>query len=177
MIVPRIALGLLALAFAVVFFISDREWGLTSMPRVEAIDTLPDRPELAQVRFYTQMGSGLLPYTPRERSRRAPAETQRELPLKVGYAYRELSILRLPLWAQEEGGIVTYFEMPEGYHIALLNPDQLGLLERISGRSYSDYNFPLWRHMWGWLFGLGLIGWYLLHRRAEAKWREETGII
>lgn len=177
MIVPRVALGLLALAFAIVFFVSDREWGLTSMPRVETIDVLPDRPELAQVRFYTEMGSGVLPYTSREGSRRAAADAQPRPPLKIGFAYREISILRLPFWAHEEGGIVTFFEMPNGYQVALINADQLRLLERISGRGYSGFSFPLWRHLWGWLFVLGLLGWYLLHRRAEARWREETGII
>ncbi|MEA3015370.1 MAG: hypothetical protein QOI38_92 [Sphingomonadales bacterium] len=177
MIVPRIALGLLAAAFAVTFFLSEREWGLTSMPRVEAIDTLPDTPELAAVRRYTQIGSGLLPYLPRERAGKAASVARAGQPLRVGFSYREVSILRLPIWASEDNGLVTYLELPAWYQIALINPDQVRLLERISGRSYSDYSFPVWKHMWGWLFLLGLIGWYLLHRRALAKWREETGII
>jgi hypothetical protein len=83
----------------------------------------------------------------------------------------------LPLWASGEAGLVTYFETPIGWQVALMGPDQVRLLERISGRSYADYSFPFWKHMWGWLFVLGLVVWYLLHRRAEAKWREETGII
>ncbi|HEX8366868.1 MAG TPA: hypothetical protein VF603_16430 [Allosphingosinicella sp.] len=177
MIVPRIALGLLAAAFALAFFLSEREWGLTSMPRVEAIDTLPATPELAAVRRYTEIGSGLLPYLPRERARKAAALRVERQPLRVGFSYREISILRLPIWAAEDNGLVTYIELPSWYQIALINDDQVRLLERISGRSYSGYSFPRWKHMWGWLFLLGLIGWYLLHRRAVAKWREETGII
>jgi hypothetical protein len=177
MIVPRIVLGLLAAAFAITFFLSEREWGLTSMPRVEAVDTLPDTPELAAVRHYTQIGSGLLPYLPRERARHAASLAQEGQRLKVGFSYREVSILRVPIWASEDNGLVTYFELPSWYQIALINADQVRLLERISGRSYSGYSFPRWKHMWGWLFLLGLIGWYLLHRRALARWREETGII
>jgi hypothetical protein len=177
MIVPRIALGLLALAFLAVFLVSDREWGLTSAPRVEHLDTLPDDPALAPVRRYTEFGSGVLPYTSRERSRRAAAAREGRPPIKVGFAIREVSILRVPLWASDEYGLVTYFERAEGYRIALMSEEQVALLERLSGRSYAGRSFALWRHLWGWLFVLGLIAWYLLHRRAAAKWREETGII
>jgi hypothetical protein len=177
MIVPRIALGLLAAAFAVTFFLSEREWGLTNMPRVAEVDTLPETPRLAAVRRYTQIGSGLLPYLPRERARRAASVAEEGQRLKVGFSYREISILRMPIWASEDNGLVTYLELPSWYQIALINEDQVRLLERITGRSYSGYSFPRWRHMWGWLFLLGLIGWYLLHRRALARWREETGII
>jgi hypothetical protein len=177
MMVPRIVLGLLAAAFALNFFLSDREWGLTSMPAVEAIDTLPDRPELASVRHYTEIGSGLLPYTARRRAAHADDPVDPRPPVRVGYAYRELSILRLPLWASEEAGLVTYFETRAGWQIAIMVPEQVRLLERMSGRSYSGYSFPFWKHMWGWLFALGLVLWYVLQRRAEAKWREETGII
>jgi|GEM_PF-5732740 len=177
MIVPRVALGILAVAFLAVFLISNREWGLTSAPRVEHVDTLPDDPALAAVRRYTEFGSGILPYTSRERSRRAGAAREERPPIKVGFAIREVSVLRLPIWASDEFGLVTYFERPDGYQIALMNEDQIGLLERISGRSYAGRSFALWKHLWGWLFVLGLIGWYLLHRRALAKWREETGVI
>ena len=177
MIVPRIALGILVAAFLAVFLTSDREWALTSAPRVQHVDTLPDDPALAPVRRYTEFGSGILPYTSRERSRHASAARQLRPPIKVGFAIREVSILRLPLWAFDENGLVTYFEARNGYQIALMNEEQIRLLERITGRTYSDERFALWRHIWGWLFALGLIGWYLLYRRADAKWREETGII
>lgn len=177
MIVPRIALGLLAAAYAVTFFLSEREWGLTNIPRVEEVDTLPETDRLAAVRRYTQIGSGLLPYLPRERARRAASVAEEGQRLKVGFSYREISILRVPVWASEDNGLVTYLELPSWYQIALINEDQIRLLERISGRSYAGYSFPRWKHMWGWLFLLGLLGWYLLHRRALAKWREETGII
>lgn len=174
MMLPRIVLGLLAAAFAINFFLSDREWALTSLAAVEPVETLPDRPELYSVRSYTEI---LLPYTARRRAARADDPVEQRPQLRVGYAYRELSILRLPLWASEEAGLVTYFETPLGWQIALMGPEQLRMLEGITGRSYSEYSFPFWKHMWGWLFVLGLIVWYLLHRRADAKWREETGII
>ena len=171
--VPRIFLAALVLCAALAFYVSKRDWSATSMPRIEQVDVIPDGPRTADVREYTEIGSGILPYMSRE-TRPAPGVRP---PLKLGWSYREFGLLGMPFWASKELGFVTYVETPEGLQFAVLMPEQVKLLEELTGKTYSDYSFPLYRHAWGWLFVLAFLVWLWLNRRAEAKWREETGII
>jgi hypothetical protein len=84
----------------------------------------------------------------------------------------------MPFWASKELGFVTYIETPEGLRFSVMVPEQLALLEELTGRKYSDrYSFPWHEHLWGWLFVLAFLIWLVLNRRAEAKWRAESGII
>jgi hypothetical protein len=82
----------------------------------------------------------------------------------------------MPFWASEEAGYVTYLEFPEYIQIALLSPSQTSMLERQTGRRFTeDYSFPWHSHLWGWLLFVGLLVWTLLWRREanlaeEARW-------
>ena len=170
----RIFLSLLAVAMAAVLLLSERPWGLTSSPRVEEVAILPDDPRLEPVRRYTQWGSGMLPYVS-ERARKAAAN---EIPpLKLGWTYREWNMLGMPFYASAEpyggNGFVTYLELTGGIKVAVINDDQMALLEELAGRSLSEgYSFAWYRHVWGWLFVIGLLVWHWLSsreiKRAEA---------
>lgn len=169
----RIILAALALFLVANLALNDRPWSLTSAPRVAEIDTLPDDPALAPVRNYTEAGAGTLPY-PERRTR--PAAQAGPPPLKLGWAYREVGLLGMPLYAYPEPGLVTYFERPDAIHAAILTPAQLALLDRLTGRSYSQLSFPWYKYLWGPLFVLGLLLWtwartYEL-RRAEERFFE-----
>ena len=177
MIVPRLWLAFLALAFAAAAYFSDRDWALTDMPRIEALGALEENPELYRVLSESRLVPGMLPYTARQRANRAEralrgddARPQR----RIGYSYRELSILRVPIWGYKDQGLVAYSEGPDGYYYVPLDEAQTAEIDRITGSSYADYGFPLWKHLWGWLFLLGMIVWTFLHLRAGAKLQEES---
>jgi hypothetical protein len=164
----RIILAALTLFLVANLALGDRSWSLTSAPRVAEIDTLPDDPALAPVRNYAETSAGTLPYPER---RTPPAAEAGPPPLKVGWAYREVGLLGMPLYGYPEPGIVTYFERPDAIHAAILGHEQLALLDRLTGRSYSSLSFPWYRYAWGPLFLLGIFLWTWARtrevRRAE----------
>ena len=170
--ISRSVLGIVVVATAVMVFLSDRPWNMTSVPRIAEVAVLPDTPAFADVRRYTESGSGILPYVGRE----PPRASQAEPPLKLGWTYREISGLRLPFWASDEFGFVTYIEQPRGLQFGVLSPAQIGEIEqRLGHRFTADYRFPWYLHLWGWLPFIGLIVWtWLWHREAnlaeEARW-------
>ena len=174
--IPRLFLALLALCAGLVLFVSERPWSATSMPRIDEVAVIPDGPKTASVREYTEYGSGVLPYMPREAPPAPGPDSER--PIKLGWSYREFSVLRMPFQASKELGFVTYIETPEGRRFSVMVPEQLELLEQLAGRKISArYSFPWHRHLWGWAFVLAFLVWLFLNRRAEAKWREESGVI
>jgi hypothetical protein len=155
-------LGALAVALAAILILSDRPWGMTSVYRIEEIATLPEDARLAPVRRYTEIGSGIFPYVGREGP---PAPGTRQ-PLKLGFAYRELSAFRMPFWASSDFGMVTYYEAPWGRQFAVITPGQKPLLDQLAGAPMTqDRSFRWYLHLWGWLFVLGLAVWTLVKRR------------
>ena len=58
----------------------------------------------------------MLPYP----SRRTPPAAG-PMPLKLGWAYREVALFGMPMWGYPEGGLVTYLEMPQGIQVALVD--------------------------------------------------------
>jgi hypothetical protein len=182
MLLLRVMPGVLVLALAAIFVLSDRPWLPTSMPAVSQIETLPNTPKMADVRRYTEMGSAFLPHTGKEQARRraelrgAQYDYDNE-PLRLGWSYREVSFLRMPFFAYEEFGLVTYFDRLGGYHIALLPPAQVELLGELAGKDYGEERFPFYFYLWGWLFPAAALGLVLLYLRHEARRRAEQGLI
>ena len=170
--------GILAIAMAGAMFVSKRPFLPQDRPRIETIAVLPDDAKMAEVRRYTEIGSGILPYTEREQAKRQMLGWPDHQPLKLGYSYREVSFLRMPFWAYQEYGLVTFIETPAGFQLALLSPAQVAMIEEWGGKSYSSgYSWRLARHLWGWLFLIGFVGTAILYLREHAKWRREQGII
>ena len=167
----RIFLGVLVVAVGIALYLSDRPWNLPSAPRIAEVAVLPDTPAFADVRRYTEIGSGVLPY-----GEGGAPPAQARPPLRLGWTYREMSALRMPFWASDEFGFVTYLEQPWGREFGILSPAQIGMLEQRLGRRFSEeYSFPWYLHLWGWLPLIGLIAWSLLWRREanlaeEARW-------
>src|SRR3954471_6352396 len=64
-------LGGLIILLAAALVLSQRSFLPVNMPRILEVETLPDGPKLQDVRRYTEYGSGILPYTPREQAERA----------------------------------------------------------------------------------------------------------
>jgi len=169
--------GILVLALVAAVFLGGRPKLPANTPRIEAIERLPDTPRLAQVRRYTEYGSGILPYNAREKRDRERRRWDEPQPLQLGYSYREVSFFGLPIWAYEEFGLVTFIEVPSGFNLAILRPQQVELLRELTGKDYSSQGLSLWKHLWGWLFPLGFIGAALLLLREDAKRREAEGVV
>ncbi len=171
----RTILAALALFLVVNLILGDRPWSLTSAPRVAEIDVLSADTGLAEVRNYTEIGSGILPYPAR---RTPPPADAGPPPLKIGWAYREVSLLGMPLWGYPEPGLVTYLEQPRAIQAAILAAEQLALLDRLTGRFYSGLRFPWYNYIWGWLFVLGIFAWTWARtrefRRAEELFFEQA---
>ena len=169
--------GFLVLAMVAAIILGGRPKLPANTPRIDYVEQLPDDPKLAKVRRFTEYGSGILPYNKRELQDRATRRWHERQPLRVGYSYREISFFGLPLWAYPEYGLVTVIEVPQGFNIAILQPQQVLLLQELTGRDFSGYSFPYWRHLWGWIFPLGFIGAALYLLREAAKRREAEGVV
>ena len=169
----RVILLLLAAGAVAVFMLSPRSWSMANTPRIEEVATLPENAavETALADTYPNM---VLPYLPGEAQTRAVAALQRQRDRRVGYAYREVSIMKMPLWAYGDGGLVVYRELPQGYSVEPIEPEQVSALERATGTAYSTHRLTLWPHLWGWLFAAGFILWWFLAQRDAAGRVEAT---
>jgi len=149
----RIVLIVVALGLVANFALTERSWKLASTPRVMALGVLGDSPALGQFHAATLASEAELPYPP---GATPPAGPQ---PLRVGLAYREVSLFALPLWAYPEPGLVTYVERPADIQAHVLDPDQVAALDGATGAAYSQTRFPWYLHIWGWLLLVGIIVW------------------
>lgn len=95
---------------------------------------------------------------------------------RLGYSYREIALLGLPLMAYPEFGYVAYREHQGFHHVVPLDADALALLDRKAGaRLEQGWWFPVWR-CWGLLYVAALIGIGLFELRAQRRRREVLGI-
>jgi hypothetical protein len=165
----RIVLGVIALLLAVNFALTDRSWKLASAPRVSEVEVLPEAPAFAPVRAATEAEGAALAYP----IRGTPPPAAARPALKLGYAYREVSLFGMPLWAYPEPGLVTYLERPAAMQALVLSPEQVAALGTLTGRDYAQLGFPWYLHLWGWLLLVGIIVWTKARsidiRRAEER--------
>lgn len=165
----RVLMAVLVVATLAALAFSGRPWRGYSAPRVAEIATLPDNERLAQVRRYTEYGSGVFYHIGGDRPEYANARQ----PLKLGFAYHEYGILGMPYWVKGEYGLVTYLDTVEGVQVAGIMPGQVPLLDEMIGEPLaSSYTFRWWTRIWGWFFPVLLIALILAWRR-EARIKEE----
>lgn len=171
---PRTVFALLlALGLIVAMIVSPRPWLLANSPAASHIATLPesmDRPEYRN--FVYAMGYF---------SQRPPSlltELQGRGALSVGYAVREFSIFRVPLFATlDQYPLVLYIDDGRQVHMSPLNAERLAIIEEESGMRFGDATFAWWKHVWGLIFPLGLIGVIAMHFVEEGRRRRELGLL
>jgi hypothetical protein len=165
----RIILAVLLAATAAAMIFSGRPWRGYNMPRVAEIAVLPDTPQTAPIRRYTEIGSGIFPYIGGPR----PELRGRRTPLRLGYAYDEVGILGMPYRVTGTYGMVTYFENEQGVQLGAITPGQIPLLDAAIGSPVaSSYQFRWYLQIWGWFFPL-LFGLWILAWRREDKMEEQ----
>ena len=172
-----IVLAALGVAVLVNLVVSNRPIAFYSMLQVTEIETLPDTPELADVRRYTEIGSGFIPHMGLVWGR----SDLRARPVKVGWVYKEVGFLGMPYYAENVStGPSLYIDTGEGYQLAGVSPRQVPLLEEKVGRPFlQGYSFGWYWHVWGVLFPplLLLLIWMWRrerHAREEARWHAEA---
>lgn len=159
----HIVLAALAIGMAAALWLSPRGYMLTNMPQVALVEELPPRADAAKLGRFLDYSAILLPKAERD------AGTVRGRPA-LGFSYRELSILRVPLFAYADQGYVLYVETPKQVQMVPLDADYMKLLEQEAGQPLAaGYRFPWWKHMWGWAFIVGFILWWILQVRAERR--------
>ena len=107
--------------------------------------------------------------------KRAPAAPGPS-PLRFGYSILETDILGMPFVPRSEYGHVIYYETPEEFVIAPATDDYLKQI-RIPSKPLSAWNFAWWRHLWGWLFVIALLGIAWFELGALRRKREALGLI
>lgn len=167
----HILLAALALGMAAVLYLSPRGFMLTNMPQVELVEELPAAADTGKLRRFLDYSAILLP-----KPERAHGST-RERPA-LGYSYREVSVLRLPLLAYPDQGNVLFVESPDQVQMVPLDADYMKLLAKEAGQPLgAEYAFHWWKHIWGWAFLLGFILWWFLQVRAERRRAFDTEAI
>ncbi|MDB5691598.1 MAG: hypothetical protein JWO81_661 [Alphaproteobacteria bacterium] len=164
----RVILILLAAGMAAVLWLSPRSWSMTDTPRIQAIATLPES-DAVEAALSVVDTAIVLPYLPGEARDRSAAARSAQPARRVGLLYREVSIMKMPLWAYADGGLVAYRELPEGYSAEPVPPEQVAALEAATGQAYSGHRLALLAHLWGWLFVAGFILWWFVARFEEAR--------
>jgi hypothetical protein len=164
----RIILLLLAAGVAAVLVLSPRSWSMANTLRIQQVGILPETPavDYALEGLYPAM---VLPYLPGEAQARSVASLTRQRDRRLGIAYREVSIVKMPVWAYEEGGLVAYRELRGGYSVEPLGPQEIAGLEAATGQNYGSRRFSLLPHLWGWLFAAGFLFWWFVANREEAR--------
>jgi hypothetical protein len=174
-VIRHVVLAMIVLAYAGTAYLSPLEWNARSVPEIAHVADLPAQTDQAKFsEFLRYTGIAVT------RAVKAPitAPVMSESPVELGYSFRQISVMRLPLFGYRELGLSLYQEQADGYRMVPLNDDYKAELEKETGAPLNtNYIFPWWKYAWGWLFVVALIGWYMLQRRAEAAAREVSGII
>jgi hypothetical protein len=159
----HLILAALAVGMAAVLYLSPKPYMLTNVPAVEPVASLPPSTDLLKLRRFLNYSAYVIP--------KIPADLQAEVrPPALGYSFREVSVLKLPLFAYADQGKVLYIETADRVQMVPLDADYLALLEKEAGRPLGrDYNFAWWTHIWGWAFVLGFVLWWRLQIRAERR--------
>jgi hypothetical protein len=159
----HVILAALAVGMAAVLYWSPKPYMLTNLPMVDQVAALPPGTDVLKLRRFLNYSAYVIP--------KAEADSEAQVqPPALGYSYREVSVLKLPLFAYADQGKVLYIEIADRVQMVPLDADYLALLEKEAGQPLGrDYSFPWWKHVWGWAFLLGFVLWWVLQVRAERR--------
>lgn len=115
--------------------------------------------------------------TPAPTAEQVSAEYQQRSALGFGYSIREFDLLGMPFVPYREYGRVIYYESPREFAAVSATDDYLKQINVPAAASDNLWAFPFWRHMWGWLFALGLVGIGLFELGAARRRREALGLL
>lgn len=180
--IAQVVLAILIVLMVVVTqFFSHAPRMLTNRPWVVKVADIPARAGIAQLQYYIDTANVTIPkklYSPplglkEEQPVPAPASAP-----MLGYSFREIDVLGMPLMAYRENGYVLYIDGRGWFEMAPIDNDQLKLLEQEAGVPLSrGFSMPFWRHCWGLVLMIMIAAWLALEVRARIKHRAATGIL
>jgi hypothetical protein len=131
----HLILAALAVGMAAVLYLSPKPYMLTNVPAVEPVASLPPSTDLLKLRRFLNYSAYVIP--------KIPADLQAEVrPPALGYSFREVSVLKLPLFAYADQGKVLYIETADRVQMVPLDADYLALLEKEAGAASSTRLTP-----------------------------------
>jgi hypothetical protein len=160
----RIMLALLAAGVAAVMVFSTRSWSMLDSPQVVVLAPLRPAPAVEQI-LGENDSRAVLPYG-HAAAAAPPAEAAGR---SLGFAYRDVSLLKMAFWSYADPGFVAVQSGADGYEVEPLTLDQVKRIDAAIGTHAADYRFPFWRNLWGWLFVAGFLLWFIVQRRAETE--------
>lgn len=186
----KLLVGALVLVLVGSLVLSDRYWVLASRSTIDDLSEIKVPAELGDMISQIDDVGLHVPREPSKLERYLAAERARlgiEAPVpsfanmsapKFGYSVRETTFLGMPFWFSSEYRHMLFFSSDWGVVAAPLNEHGFAALDKANGRDLRATSMiPWWRHLWGWLFVLGLaLALWLWHRRT-VRWREENDII
>jgi hypothetical protein len=169
----RILLAVLALAVAAVMIFSPRSWSMLDEPQVVLLAPLARSVAVEQI-LNENDSRAVLPY-PHGPGQTGGAPTELiAAGRSIGFAHREVSLLKMAFWSYADPGFVAVEPAADGYAIEPLTLDQVKRIDAVTGGHAADHRFPFWRNLWGWLFVVGFIAWFVVQRRVEAAAEREA---
>jgi hypothetical protein len=99
--------------------------------------------------------------------------------LDLGWSYREFSALWMPFAAWKEHGLVFYSRGADGQtNLAPATRRELSAIKALTGVDYeTDYAFPYWQYLWGWIPLTLVIALVFWRRHVEQKRKDAQGIM
>jgi len=158
--------------------ISHRPRAATNRPWVAHVADVPEE-KVDLVGDYVGSGTAI----PADRydppfGMRAKTDTDKPLsPPKLGYSFREVGLLGMPLFAYTDKGFVIYAEDDTKFMMTPINEEGRKVLGDGMTPVGKDYVFPFWDYLWGWSLILLVLGWVFVWWRSDKKYRAETGAI
>lgn len=185
-------LAALVIALAAILLFSERGWVLSDQRRVVShVADIPtdSGPGLADLPYFVFRGGVHVPVDHSKfeslmlrvttgQARFEPTLQDRQKWPSLGYAVREWTLFGMPFGYFSEMNHVLYTESPRETVMVPLGEEGLALLRKELGRDLTEgFVYPFWRHLWGWLFVVGIALWGWLYHRSVLKRREELGLI
>lgn len=164
-------LGLIAAAYAAVCFLSPYPFWMLDTPHIEQLASFPKGPDAFQISKPLSVSGMVIPvkrldqpYTPEG--------------VRIGYAYRTFSAMKLPFLVYSDPGPVIYTESMHETRLTPLDDEtRKYAAEKLGHDPLQGFDLPYRTYLWGWAFVVALLVWLFFQYRYEARKRAESGVL
>lgn len=164
-------LGLIAAAYAVACFVSPHPFWMLDTPHIEKLASFPRGPEAYQISKPLNESGMVIPVKRLDQPYYPDG-------VRIGYAYRTFSALKLPFAIYSDPGLVIYTESQSETRMTALDDYTRKFVTQKLGHDPMDgFKMPWLSYLWGWLFAAALLIWLFFQYRYEARKRAESDIL
>jgi hypothetical protein len=164
-------LGLMTAAYAVVCFVSPHPFWMLDTPHIEQLASFPRGEDAWQISQPLNTSGTIIPV------KRLDQPFYPE-GVRIGYAYRTFSALKLPFVVYSDPGPVIYTESSSETRLTPLDEEtHKYVTQKLGHDPLAGHGLPYLQYLWGWLFVVALLIWLFFQYRYEARKREESGLL